>query len=328
MYADNPGSGTRTPNELAATALMAETAFRNIPVDNSFSNFANHPQVLNRIRRTYGYVPEKPPAELVLEYRLLRWVKAGLSTIRLTEDLSAALALTDVNDVPFEDWKWPFSTFVIHVPYGFWVTNTPLGKDSVVMILATKSLSSDGGLMGQQIMFGRDGSATFSQVPLEGFDTIGDWFSAVEEINRDQTSISDTYELDATDQQNMNEGWKLVVNTCLYMTERRGVHVVKHTTKSARKRADKKGLSTGGPDVWILGQEVKLDRRVIEAAKTRAIGGPAWRVNAQFVVHGHWRNQAYGPGYSLHREKFIEPYFKGQGKRFAHIYDPSDDNEE
>lgn len=330
MYADNPGFGTRTPNELATLALTIETAFHNIPIDNSFRNFANHPQVLNRIRRTYGYVPEKPTAELVLEYQLLRWIKAGLSTIKLTEDLAAALALTDVKDVPFDDWKWPFSTLVIHVPYGFWVTNTPLGKDSVAMILATKSLSRDGELIGQQTMFGRDGATTFSQVPLEGYDTIGDWLEAVTEINRDRTSISDTFELDEVDQHNMNEGWKLVVNACLYMTERRGEHVVPHTSKGARKRAQKHGGPLPkGPDVWILGKEIKLSRETIDAAKSRAVGGPAWRVKARFVVRGHWRNQAYGPGYSLHREKFIAPHWKGprEGEHFAHLYDPNDDND-
>jgi hypothetical protein len=320
----------RTPTELAQLALAMDELVRrhHIPVSERFVDFANSEVILDQVYRAEGHIPRQPPSFVVLEYQYARWVKAGLSTVRLTEGLAAALALTSPDDMPFDSWRWPFNCFLIHIPYDFWFINGPWGKDPVAMILVNKTTSGNGTPMGQQIMFGRGGANAFSQVPLYGVETIGEWLEQTAEINRDKTSISDTFELDENDQQNMNEGWKLIVNTCLYMTEHRGERVVAHTTKSVRRRAEKRGGSLPrGPEVWVLGKEVKLDRDVIVAAKSHGIGGPAWRVKAQFVVRGHWRDQAYGPGYSLRRPKFIAPHWKGpkEGERFAHLYDPNDD---
>ncbi len=61
---------------------------------------------------------------------------------------------------------------------------------------------------------------------------------------------------------------------------------------------------------YDLGKEVAIDlrqelRRVLRGSREGA------SPSVQFLVRGHWRNQAHGEGRSLRRRQWIEPFWKG-----------------
>jgi hypothetical protein len=45
-----------------------------------------------------------------------------------------------------------------------------------------------------------------------------------------------------------------------------------------------------------------------------------WIIGSRFMVRGHWRNQAFGKGFSEHKVIWIEPYIKGEGDEKSQQY--------
>lgn len=82
-----------------------------------------------------------------------------------------------------------------------------------------------------------------------------------------------------------------------------------------RTRARQKGLSTR----YTVGRAVKLPG-MTGAAKSYARGEGKAR-KTRWVRRGHWRNQAYGPRWSLHRPVWIEPKWMGRGEFAPRKYD-------
>jgi hypothetical protein len=62
---------------------------------------------------------------------------------------------------------------------------------------------------------------------------------------------------------------------------------------------------------YILAQPVSIDLRatVLDSLSGEHRSGGSPKV--QFLVRGHWRNQAHGPGHTLRVLKWIEPFWKG-----------------
>ena len=93
------------------------------------------------------------------------------------------------------------------------------------------------------------------------------------------------------------------------------IDVEKHRNKtwgpSASKRAP--GVVPGAGVDYVLGGTVGIDlrdevRRICAGEKSER-GGHSPTV--QFLVRGHWRNQAVGVRHSEHKRIWIEPFWKG-----------------
>jgi len=113
------------------------------------------------------------------------------------------------------------------------------------------------------------------------------------------------------------------VNLCLYITERgKGERVAQYTTKRAKRKSEKSNEFVKKPDIWILGKEIKLSKELVLAASSQAQNSSAWSVTKRFVVRGHWKSQACGPGMTLRKRIFVQPYWKGpkEGEKLAHLY--------
>jgi hypothetical protein len=102
----------------------------------------------------------------------------------------------------------------------------------------------------------------------------------------------------------------LVRGACLALSNPADFRKDAHHRPTAR--ASKKGRS-GPPELaqarYLLSAPVKIDLRehlrgVLEGRKGAA-------PTVQFLVRGHWRNQAHGPRRSLRRVQWIEPFWKG-----------------
>lgn len=104
----------------------------------------------------------------------------------------------------------------------------------------------------------------------------------------------------------------LVGGACLAITERE--RDTKHATWGATKNTTRAPRTCGPPpagSTYVLAHPVTIDLRehVREVLSGKRRGGGAPKV--QFLVRGHWRNQAHGPGRALRRQQWIEPFWKG-----------------
>ncbi len=92
---------------------------------------------------------------------------------------------------------------------------------------------------------------------------------------------------------------RLLLNACVAMSDPRVVRPI--------GKAHREPLPTA-PRVWEMGRPVRVDCR--QAVRDYIRGGS--RIPAvQWLVRGHWRNQAHGPERSMRTMRWIEPYWKG-----------------
>lgn len=87
-----------------------------------------------------------------------------------------------------------------------------------------------------------------------------------------------------------------------------------------RERAGKARMPQSGVTQYSLGRSVKLPASILQGGLEYARTGLVKQKVSSFV-RGHWRNQAYGPGRSLRRPKWIRPYPKGEGPMKMGQYD-------
>ncbi len=101
---------------------------------------------------------------------------------------------------------------------------------------------------------------------------------------------------------------KLVLNVCIAMTDPDNVKPVGKHRKTAyegpRRFSKEPELRT-----YKVGKPITLDVR--PAIQGYLLGTLRTSPTVQFLVRGHWRDQACGPGWSKHKTIWIEPYWKG-----------------
>jgi hypothetical protein len=93
----------------------------------------------------------------------------------------------------------------------------------------------------------------------------------------------------------------------LCVTDAKSCHVGKHGRGPSKKRS---GPVAG--ELYRIGDTIEIDFRsaVQEVWSGEKREGP----KVQFVVRGHWRNQACGPGRTERRETWIRPFWKGDSE--------------
>jgi hypothetical protein len=79
--------------------------------------------------------------------------------------------------------------------------------------------------------------------------------------------------------------------------------VTHHVDRAAARRAQRAGRNE--PAVRVVQLRQRPPRTNLGDAE------PGRTYAYQWTVSGHWRNQAYGPGWQLHRPKYINDYLKG-----------------
>lgn len=115
---------------------------------------------------------------------------------------------------------------------------------------------------------------------------------------------------------------QLTLNTVLYLTLEHADVVRKHArkkrTSSKRARSSRRAAQR------------EKERRATESSVTYLVGSHSKRLRSrdrssgtighEFIVRGHYRQQAHGKGYSLRKLIWIEPYLKGTGERLRRTY--------
>ena len=101
---------------------------------------------------------------------------------------------------------------------------------------------------------------------------------------------------------------RLVCALCLFVTGH------KDDVKEKRERPIEKGKKMrmkNAPEfrVFTMGTTVSVDARA--ALKEYLEGRRSTSPSVQFLVRGHWRNQAHGIARALRTLRWIEPFWKG-----------------
>lgn len=125
-------------------------------------------------------------------------------------------------------------------------------------------------------------------------------------VDPTERAFPESSELDSRDPRTLILMTRLVLNTCLAMSDPSNVKQVGKHGKASESlgRAPMPVART-----FKVGKAIELDVR--PALYDYLNGIRRTSPTVQFLVRGHWRNQACGPQHSMHRVKWIEPYWKG-----------------
>lgn len=132
-------------------------------------------------------------------------------------------------------------------------------------------------------------------------------------VERAEIEFSDidpfAYDMSTEDDRTLELMSRLVLNTCVAMSNPDIVRPIgKHPKTPALK-----GPSRNGKEpvcrVYRVGKEITLDCR--EALRAYVRGTRRGPLTVQFLVRGHWRQQACGPRFQERRATWIEPFWKG-----------------
>ncbi len=240
----------------------------------------------------------------------LWWQDLGFPTIQLTHDFQRAVAVTDLGDAGDEPVRLPFPAFVLRLPEALDGTE----KATSLFVYPVQTQMDDGSIgfgftrMSHPSTNEEHTNGGFTQWPTDftTFDTLINSKSTLfEEQDPDEAAAS----LLLGTKQDRNaaaRARRILGNTLLYINSHGGLPATK----------------TLGPDVPVerehatqprfrVGRPVKLGKAFRNAFRDRQDGGSTWKLAVRYIVRGHWRNQAHGPGRALRRRQWIQPFFKG-----------------
>lgn len=121
-------------------------------------------------------------------------------------------------------------------------------------------------------------------------------------------------------------GLKLVRNFCSWL---QATDALKNYQGQSRQSKRKKKKSSSKvkfkkprAKVYQLGRGVEVSQELREMASEIALGRSkhareGWKLRAQHLVRGHWRNQAHGPQRSMRKLIWIEPHTRGPSQEEA-----------
>jgi len=223
------------------------------------------------------------------DWSIYSWYAHGANVIKPSEMLLKALALTSCGS--WDELRLPHNTILLELPVA------PLTR-----VFASR-------VAGRQIML----TLQFSDAnKLMVVDINSD--GEIDENPHDPPHIVKLMEL-ARD---------YVWGVCAWMEANNAKK--KSLTRKQQRRREKKPQRQW-PTIWIAGGDVTLSPELREAADDYIAGQTSkpragWKVRAQHVVRGHWRNQVCGPKRAERKRIWIEPHLRGPESKVAwsHIY--------
>lgn len=286
-----------------------------------------------------GRTNEQPSREMAEQAHFYcRWASFNFPVLSLTESLSAALVLTDPGSVSGDTLRLPFDSFMVELPW----PRTPLtmttfeGKPTGVRWIQVHQVDliaeaadrkrieqlwkseavSPGELRQIEAAMPRsptliirlsadNGISVYESIPAPTTKPLRQWLKA--EYSDRETGTQTTRQ----DRVAIKSARAFIANLCLYMAElsRERQSRVRPSSRATTRHHREKPA----PTRWVLGREVKLGAELRDAARRFTERGShhEWKLQARFVVRGHWRNQACGIQLQDRRRRWIEPHWKG-----------------
>lgn len=278
------------------------------------------------------------PKTLIKEFRIMYiyWLY-GKKHFHIEDDLANMLVQTDVHKVDSSLLRLPYRSVYFTVPENLVEVEFPRGlfvgdvvKTFAIGAYVYEWTHSDGKReleinafikMRQGDLVGGSGMVG-AVVPLNDgeniFDAIKDKFNSRAIVPFMKESPEDLFP-DIT--KIIFERFSLlIVNVLLYLNSDKaivddlGVSSNKIRNKSRRRKEKRKKSSESyirvGRSITINNRQKKIyDKFNV----LNSVGSSCREYRGQWIVRGHWRNQAYGKGLSKRKLIWIEPYIKGVG---------------
>ncbi len=280
----------------------------------------------------------------------LAWARHGYNTFELSPDFTAAMLLTDPAALDISKIQLPFHGFLVLIPSGFsvgiegghytrihvWSTSE---KDVQMLDALTKveeaikDLPQEEKLQAvaelRQLAIKKDSTVpalatTGPYIGIHATDGVRAFTTFVELKELTWAVIEDLPDSvsDDNDRRAHHTIQQIVFGLLAYSNAVDGALTRREVARKAKAKA-KRVIEGPTPVYWEVGRTVRLDPRLVQAAR----GGAreiALRIKHRFIVRGHYRNQAHGPQRSLRTSRWIAPFWKGpeEGARIIHTYKP------
>lgn len=246
-----------------------------------------------------------------------RWADQAYPLVQLAGHRYAA-ALMATRPPKGVDIRPPWKAFVIELPQGMLHTDNQSGElGALTHILVNTS---------QLYLRAEDYGDPTKLVPSWSFTAMGyhgielhRWRKTLDNLlddgdfddSDDPFNFPSALEMGLTEQdtRTMQLLTRVVLNTCLVMSDPESVRPIGGSSKSRRKRGNRRNKDEPVFRTFRVGKPIKLDCR--PAVESFLSGDRKRQLSVQFLVRGHWRNQACGPGLSERRMTWIEPHWKG-----------------
>lgn len=244
-------------------------------------------------------------AAMLSYYARAAWYDCGMPTVEVSHKLSAAFMVTQASKDVIEEVMPPFKTFLIEVPDKL-IHVKDSTQDALVEV---RALLVSRLKMADDVYVWMYFACTTGNVHIWRYGrdlnifVKGDTQSNVPKGPLDM-------DLEDIDERAAAMLGRLMINTCMYMTnqgdEARPVGRGHQAYRGpGRRRESPEPLRR----VFKLTPDVKHDFR--ESVRNY-IAGVTRKMTVQREVTGHWKhNQVYGPGRSLRKRLFIQPYWRG-----------------
>lgn len=232
----------------------------------------------------------------------LAWAHAGYNVFELSNDFVAAMLLTDPRAIDFDALRPPFPGILITIPAGFvaGIEGLPYTK------LHVSYVDDSWGL------FAFDGNHVLDTHVAEGQHLCWDLFEHL-------SPEDESGKIEGADAVAIRSVRQIVFGMLAYVTSvDRAIEERPASTKKPRQDEDRLR-----PRVHDVGRTVKIDPILVKHARVGA-REIALQLKHRFIVRGHYRNQAHGPGLRDRKSIWIEPHWKGprDGAALVHTYKP------
>lgn len=295
---------------------------------------------------------------LWMYYQLCRWFDLGMPVLRPTLDLSVMLVNTEYK-IGVSEVKLPWDVYAVAIPVG--LTKSAYARIQVAWMIrhqapllrspAEQAAARTAARSGERVNLPEEHTAfeikaDFHEVPPGGdpgdFVTLTDLLdveAGLRQISNEEVrsqpwleeAFDEVHGVPEDVDPSQRERWldhvsRVVIGAGIYAVDPANrSDYVRRRNPLAKSRRTKPGQQPWRePTEWIIGKAISIPREMRDA--TVEATGPSrvgWRVKNRFVVKGHPRNQACGPGMLEHRTIWIKPYWKGpeHGPALQRCYD-------
>lgn len=253
-----------------------------------------------------------------------QWIEHGRRVYEIGETLAAGLVDTEMR-VALRDIPVPIPAYYLRVPetLGLTVWNKETGEHVLDGFYVRHSFLEN--LEGEKnavsiLAIGRPQDTGFGVTDdaLAAFSIPGNVDNVEEWLETDESRLPARRGLGTNDHR--TKAWsRLVLGACLYLatgdadTEKRRLGPSEEARKKAKGMSGKAGKryldSLTLPVHYVrVGFKETLDPQLLERAQASK---EARELTKRFVVRGHYRNQAHGPGRQERKVIYIKPHWKG-----------------
>lgn len=237
------------------------------------------------------------------------WAASGFPTFDVTHRLAATLMATKVLPEQEEHIVSPFPGCMVKLPDNLLFVQDEDGNLSSCSILCFAFHLIKGAPGISYIMMSQSKTAVFGTMPRVGFTTSDTW----DKLDQGEVTAEEI------DERASELARKLILGLCLYLSDPAKLGSPKQ--QRAKPRASQRAPGQlPVANVYVIGRELGLNedneakqgaKNIITAIREYAKHGAGKAPAVQYIVRGHWKMQAHGPGRTERKLIQVAPYWRG-----------------